>query len=153
LHAVGLPNDPEAVGDAVFVFYGGDGRDSFGVGEDGVDAALGIAVEHEELAGVRARVAQELEAVGFGAGERVFVTEDDASGIFLEFAGADEAAADAALVGAGNRVFLGVGVEAVGVILLDDGGVDPGLQRGFRAGVHVVLGIVGGKHAALFYSD
>ena len=112
-----------------------------------------IAVEHEELAGVRAGVAKEFEAIGFGAGEGVLVAEDDAGGIFLELAGADEAAAGAALVGAGNGVFLGVGVEAVGVVLLDDSCVDPGLQGGLGAGVDVVFGIVVGENTALFYGD
>jgi len=35
------------------------------------------------LAGVRARIAEKFEAIGFGAGERALVAENHAGGIFL----------------------------------------------------------------------
>ena len=87
---------------------------------------LWIGVEHEELAGVSAGVAQKFEAIGLGAGERVLVAEDDACGIVFEFAGANEAAASALLAGSGHGVFLRIGVERRDGILHDDVFADPG---------------------------
>ena len=96
LDAIGFGDGPEAVNHTIFVGELCCGRRSgFGFSEDGVDALLRIGIEHEELASVGASVAQEFEAIGFGSGERVFVAEDDAGGIFLETSGTDEAATDA----------------------------------------------------------
>ena len=104
--ALGLPDDPEAMDDVVFVGeFGGGGGFGFGLRENFVDDARGVAVEQEKLAGVRLGVAEEFEAVGFGAGERVLVAEDDAGGIFLELAGADKAAASKALVACPGTVY------------------------------------------------
>src|SRR4029077_15661923 len=138
----------------VFVAHFGDGRGGgFDFAKDLVDAAFGVGIEHEELAGVGARVAQELEAVGLGTGERLLVTEDDAGGIVFELAGADEAAARALLAAAGHGVFLGVGVKRGRGILRDDIVANPMFERVGVAGVDVILGRIIGIGAALFDGD
>src|SRR5689334_7767664 len=104
-------DDPETVGYAVLITKFGFRGTCLRFGKNLVHAALGIGIEHKKLVGVRLHVAEKFEAIGFGAGERLFVAEDDASGIILEVARADEAATRAALVRAGSCVFLGVGVE------------------------------------------
>ena len=114
-------HDPEAMCDPVLVvdFCGGR-RGGFGFGENRVHAFLRIGVEHEELAGVGARVAKEFETIGFGAGEGVLVAEDNPGGIFFEFSRADEAAASAAFGSARHGEFLRVGVKGWSGVLHDD---------------------------------
>ena len=50
----------------VFVVQRGSGSGGLSVFQNRVDALLGIRIEHEELAGVRASVAKKFEPVGFG---------------------------------------------------------------------------------------
>src|SRR5690349_23697974 len=107
--------------DAVFVGkLGGGSRGGFGFGENSVHALLRVGIEHEELAGVQASVAKEFEAVGFRAGESVFVAEDDSRGIVFELAGADEAAASALFGSAGDGELLGVSVKSGSGVLEED---------------------------------
>ncbi len=103
-------------------------------------------------------VAEEFEAVGLGAGERVLVAEDDAGGILLELAGTDEAAARESLLRSRHGVLLRVGVEAGARVWDDDLFADPALQSGGRAGVDVFFvgrasRRVAGEDAALFDGD
>jgi hypothetical protein len=121
--------------------------------EDCVDALPGIRVEHEELAGMCARVAKEFEAVRLGTGESVLVPENDSSGVVLEFACADETAASELQSRSGDSVFLGVGIKGRDRILYDDAFADPALQRGCGAGVNVVLRRVLREDAAFFDGD
>ena len=90
---------PDAMDDAIFV---GDGDIGIcGSGEQGFDLA-GIFVEHENLAEMGAGGAEQVEAIGFGLGEGLFVAEDDTGGIVLDAAQGDEAAAFQFLL-TGNR--------------------------------------------------
>ena len=83
---------PDAVNDAVFIFYR-DIRDcSGGSGEKGFDPS-GILIEHENLAEVGAGGAQQIEAVGLGFGQGLLVAEDDAGGIVFDATESDEAVA------------------------------------------------------------
>jgi len=83
----------------------------------------------------------------------LLVAKNNAGGIILELAGADKAAARAALVSAGNGVFLSVCVERIGGILHHNVIADPVLQRGGRSRVNVVLRGVVRKNAALLDSN
>ena len=65
--------------DAIFVAKLSVGSGRLGIGENFVHAPLRIGIKHEELASVRLRVAKKFESVGFWAGERLFVAEDDAA--------------------------------------------------------------------------
>src|SRR6266571_2569494 len=94
-------------------------------------------------------MAEELEAVGLGPGKGLFVAKDDAGGIFLELACADEAAAGAALFGAGYGVFLEISVEGRSGILLDDVAANPVFEGSGCAGIHVILRRVVGIAEAL----
>src|SRR5437764_10931450 len=98
--------------DAIFVAKLGVRWGRLGFGEDFIHAPLRIGIKHEELAGVGLRVAQEFEAVCFRTGERLFVAEDNPSRIVFELAGANKAAALAALVSTGQCIFLRVSVES-----------------------------------------
>ena len=152
--AFGFGNDPETVNDIVLIAHFGCGMGAgFDLGENFVDAFLVVGIEKEKLAGVGLGVAQKFEAVGFGTGESVFVAENDACGIFLELAGADEAAAGAALAGAGHSVFLGVGVKSGERILDNDAFANPVLNSGGSAEIDVVLRGVAGKGASFFDGD
>jgi len=110
---------------------------------------------------VRLRVAEEFEAVGLRAGERVLVAKDNAGGIFLEFSRANETAASKTLLSVGDGVLLCVGVEAGARVGDNDLFADPALQRVGRAGVNIFFdfsighagGRVAGKDAALFDGD
>ena len=52
--------------------------------ENSLDALLRVGIQHEKLAGVHTRVAKQFEAVGFRAGESMFVAENNAGRIFLK---------------------------------------------------------------------
>src|SRR6202030_2822786 len=95
--------------------------------------------QHEKLAGVEASLAKQFETARFGTGKRVLVAENDASGIFLEPARTDEAAARAGFAAAGNGEFLRVGVESWRGILQDDAITNPLFHFGFGTGVNIVL--------------
>ena len=125
--------------DAVFVAKLGIGSRRFRFGENLIDAPPRIGVEHEQLAGVRLRVAKEFEAVDLGTGESLLVAKNHAGGIFFEPAGADKAAADAALLRAGDRVFLRVSIEGRRRILPQNATANPVGERGGGASVDVVL--------------
>src|SRR5271157_151838 len=81
--AIGVGDDSQAMHNTIFIMQNGRRSGGLGVLQDRVDALLGIRIEHEKLASVRARMAKKFEAVGLGTGERMLVAEDDASGIFL----------------------------------------------------------------------
>src|SRR5437763_12389256 len=129
--------------DAIFVAKLGVRWGSVGYGRDFDHAPLRIGIKHEELAGVGLRVAQEFEAVCFRTGERLFVAEDNPSRIVFELAGANKAAALAALVSTGQCIFLRVSVERRYRILPQNAIADPIAQRSRGARVDVVLRGVG----------
>src|SRR5438445_596534 len=79
------------------------------------------------------------EAVDLGTGESLLVAKNHAGGIFFEPAGADKAAADAALFRAGDRVFLRVSIEGRRRILPQNATANPVGERGGGASVDVVL--------------
>ena len=152
--ALRIGDGPEAMDDAVFVGeFGGGRRGGFGFGENSVHAFLRVGIEHEELAGMQTSVAEEFEAVGFGAGESVFVAEDDAGGIVFELTGADEAAARAFFGGTGDGELLGVGVESGCGILEEDAVANPLFDFGGGARVDVVLRRIVLEGAAFFDGD
>jgi len=151
--AIVIGDDSQAMHHAVFIAQRGCRRGGLGVLQDGIYALLRIRIEHKELAGLRARVAKKFEAVGFGARERVLVAKDNASGVVLEFAGADEAAACALFAGAGDSVFLGISVERRKRILNDNVFVDPALEGGGGARVDIVLRGIVRIRAAFFDGD
>src|SRR5438270_11341385 len=101
----------------------------FCFGEYFVDPALLVGIEHKELASVRARMAKKFQTIGFRARKRLLMSKNDAGGIILKFAGADEAAARAAFTAAGYSVFLRVWVERIAGILRHDLIANPILER------------------------
>ena len=151
---IGFGDRPEAVDDAIFVSeLGGGSGGGFGFCEDRIYAFLRIGIQHEELAGMGASVAEEFKAVGFGAGECKFVTEDNAGGIFLETSSADEAAASALFSCAGDGELLGVSVKGGSGILGDDVVANPFVNFCGGAGVDVVLRRIFRKSSAFFDGD
>src|SRR5437867_3238075 len=124
--------------DAIFVAKLGVRRRGFGLDEKFIHAPLGITIEHEELAGMCLRVAKELEAVGFGAGKRLFVAEDDTGGILFELAGANKTVTSATLFGSGYGVFLGVSVKRGRRILLQSAVAHPVGESRSGTGVDIV---------------
>ena len=90
----------------------------FGVGRTGAveknlfHAAAGVGVEHEDLAEVGAGSLQQVQAVAFGLGKRLLMTEDNLVGVVVKLAKGDESAALFDLVGAGDLEALGVGKDA-----------------------------------------
>jgi hypothetical protein len=52
----------------------------------------GIAIQHKYLSEVRSRGAKQIQTIGFGLRERLFVPEDDACGVVLNLAKRDESA-------------------------------------------------------------
>src|ERR1041384_352262 len=139
--------------DAILVAKFGVRRRGFRLGEKFIHAPLGIGIEHEELAGMCLRVAKELEAVGFGAGKRLFVAEDDTGGIFFELARANKTATSAALFGAGHGVFLGVSVKRGHRILLQSAVAHPVGESSTGTGVDIVLLRISWMVAAFFDGD
>ena len=119
---------PEAVHGAVLVGDLGQRRGCGRLVEQRVDGAVGVGVQHEELAEVRVGVAQQLQAVLLGPGERLLVAVDDAGGVVLDAAERDEALAHQALAGIGHREFLEVGEHAGLGIARQHAGRDPVLQ-------------------------
>lgn len=136
----GTGDDPESVDDAVFIAKLGIRSRRFRLGEDFIDAPPRIGVEHEELAGMRLRVAKQFQAVGFGTGKGLLVAKNHAGGIFFEPAGADKAVSDAALFRPGDRVLLRVSVEPRRRILPQNATGNPVREYPGGASVHVVLG-------------
>ena len=61
--------------------------------EQALRGLSGIGIEHKYLAEVGAGGAQQVEPVGHGLGQRLFVAKDDALAVVGEFAKGDEAAA------------------------------------------------------------
>src|ERR1700746_3231367 len=137
---VRMCNYPQAVNHAIFVGefgHGSGGRLRFV--ENFFDALLWVGIQHKKLAGVRASVAKQFEAVGLWARECVFMAENDAGGIFFKPAYANKAAARAPFGSAGNGEFLRVGIESGRWILDDDVIANPLVHFGRSAAVDIVL--------------
>ena len=100
----------------------------------------GIVVQHEKLAGVRARVAEQFEAVDLGPGQRLFVAEDDASGVVFDAAQRDEALAGAALGAAWHGVLLRINIDAGRGIAEQDAVANPRGQGLLGACIDVIGG-------------
>src|SRR5579862_6431092 len=152
--AAGIGDGPKPMHDVVFIAqqHFGGGR-ALNVRQNSIDTLLRVGVQHKELARVRAGVAKEFKAIGFGTGERVLVAEDDTGGVVLKLAGADETATRALLARSGNSVLLGVSVKRWGGILFDDVFADPTFERGSGAGIDVVLRSIRGIGTASLNDD
>ena len=114
---MGIGDATEAVLDSVLVVEGGGG---FGWElADGIGVAF---VNHEYLAAVGAGSSEEIEAVGFGLGERLLVAMDDVIGVVLETEESDESVTNVGGAGeiAGNDESLLVSVNAGFGILAED---------------------------------
>ncbi len=126
LEVIWLRNHPQAMNHAVFVGEFGNRR---GGGlrfvENFFHLLSRIRIQHKKLAGVEASLAKQFETVGFGTREGVFVAENNASGIFLEPACANEAATRTRFAAARNVEFLRVGVESWRGILQHDAIANP----------------------------
>ena len=112
--AAGIGDTPEAMLDTVFVVESGCGLG--GEFADGIGVAF---VEHEELAAMGAGGAEQVEAIGFGLGERLLVAMDDVVGVVLEAEKSDESVTNVGGAGeiAGYDEALLVGVNAgVGIL-------------------------------------
>ena len=86
-----ISNAPDGVGRAVFILDPFPGLSACLPVQRGFDSAVGVAVEHEDLAEVCARGLEQLEPIRFGAGERLLVTMNNPRGVVLEAAQGDEA--------------------------------------------------------------
>ncbi len=104
--------------------------------EQGIHFA-GSAVEHEDLAEVGASRAQQVEAIGFGLGQSLFVAENDIGGIFFDATEADEAAPFGGQLTPRNREFLGIKIDGRFRILPQNACLAPVLERSRCTGVNV----------------
>src|SRR6266853_2827505 len=154
LEVIWLRNHPQAMNHAVFVGEFGN-RNGGGLRfvENFLHLLLRIGIQHEKLAGVEASLAKQFETVGLGTGKRVFVAENDASGIFLEPACTDKAATRTRFAAARKGEFLRVGVESWRGILQDDAIANPLFHFGFGTGVDIILLRFVRENAALFDGD
>ncbi len=162
-HALRLRNHPQPVDHAVLIeHFRCRRRSRFGFRQNRVDALLRVRIQHEKLPGVRLRVPQKFQPVGFRPGKRVLVPEDDPRGILLQFSRPDKAAPRAAyfvlsdriaVVRPGNRVFLRVSIKRRRGILHHHLIVNPVLDRRSRARVHIVLRRIAGVRAAFLHRD
>jgi len=84
-----ITHRPQRMDDSVFI-GNGDFRARVG-GEQGIDLP-GILIKHEDLAEVRPRGPQQIEAVGLGFRQGLLVAKDYAGGIILDAAQSDKAA-------------------------------------------------------------
>ena len=108
-----------------------------------VDRAFAIRIQHEKLAEVRMRMAQNFAPVFLGAGKRLLVTVHNARGVIDYFAQSDEPLAHQAFAGIGNGEYLKVRVERGFRILRKLAAFDPLLEVSGRASIHVVgFGVV-----------
>src|SRR5258708_3106057 len=154
LDVIWLRNHPQAMNHAIFVGeFGNRSGGGLRFVENFFHLLLRIRIQHKKLAGVDASMAKQFETVGLGTGKRVFVAENDASGIFLEPACTNEAATRARFAAAGNGEFLRVGVESWRGILQDDAIANPLFHFGCGTSVDIILRRIVRKNAALFDGD
>src|SRR5262245_45238556 len=99
---------------------------------------------------MRARVAKKFESIGFGAGECVFMAENDAGRILFESPSTDETAARAAFGCARNGEFLCVSIEGRCGVLHNYTFPFPLFERGGGTRIDVVAGGVSGKFLPFF---
>ena len=105
----GVSNPAEAVKDTVLVLnFQGVSRAGL---QHGVDLSTGVAVEHEELSEVGASGAQQLQAIGFGLRQSLFVAEDYSGVVILDTPEGDEAGAGELGARAWSRKSLRIGVD------------------------------------------
>ena len=102
-------------------------------------------VQHEDLAKVRGRSAQQVQAVALRFGKRLFVAVDNAFRVLTNLAQRDEALTrvDGCII-AGRGEFLGVEIEARFSVRQQNFLRPPRLQVFRRPGIHIVLSVVGG---------
>jgi hypothetical protein len=105
----------------------------------------GSAVEHEDLAEVGASRAQQVEAIGFGLGQGLFVAENDMGGILLDATEADEATPFGSQLTSRNREFLGIKIEGRLRILPQNACLAPVLERSRGTGVNIFALAVPGQ--------
>ena len=132
--AAGIADAPQAVQHAILVGDFGFGG-AVPVVENLLHAAGGVGVEHEDLAEVRARGLEQVEAVALGLGERLFVAEDDLLGVVVQLAEGDKAAPLLQVSASRNLELLRVGEDA-GILLLDQNALlTPGAEIARGSGV------------------
>ena len=120
------------------------GAEAAASSSEGVDRAIRVGVQHEELAEVRVRVAEQLHAVLLWAGKGLLVAVHDVGGILFDAAEGDEALADEALTGVGNGELLEVRIDARFRVAREHAGGDPVVQMRGGAGVDVLgRGVLG----------
>ena len=89
---------------------------------------------------MRARVAEQFEAVDLGPGECLFVAEDDTSGVVFDTAQGDETLAGAALGAARHGVLLQINIDAGRGIAEQDAVANPRGQGLLGARIDVIGG-------------
>src|SRR6202795_1288761 len=102
---------PEPVRDAEFIAQFERRALASDLFEHYVNLSRASVVEHEELAGLRAGVAEKLDAVRLGSRKRTLVGENDVCGVILNAAQGDESDPCAARPGAGDGGVLRVDVD------------------------------------------
>src|SRR5260370_11738586 len=121
LEVIWLRNHPQAMNHAVFVGeFGNRSGGGLRFVENFFHLLLRIGIQHEKLSGVEASLAKQFETVGLGAGKRVFVAENNASGIVLEPACANEAATGTFFATSVHYELMRVGMESGCGLLQDD---------------------------------
>src|SRR4051812_9424033 len=88
--------------------------------EQGVDGAGRIRVQHEKLTEMCVCMAQQLESILFGSGERLLMPMHHAGGILLDRAERDEALAHEPLTGIRQSEFLEIREDSRLLITLED---------------------------------
>src|SRR5882724_9347153 len=153
-HPLRIRNHPQPVHHPVFIaHFRGRRGGRFGLRQNSINASLRIGIQHEELPGMHFRVPQQLQAVRFRPGKRVFVPEDYPRGIFFQFSRADEAAARAAFFRSRHHIFLRVRIKRRSGILHDNMVANPIFDRRPCARVHIVLRRVARIRMALFHRN
>ena len=137
-----IGDGPQPVPGLVFVQNVEHGHAGRGFRQQLIDRAFAIRVQHENLPEVSARVAQQLQAVFLGTGQRLLVAIHHARRVILHFAEPDEAHARGALRGIGHGEILKVGVEPGLRVLRQDAVAHPLVQMLRSSRVDVVRRII-----------
>ncbi len=109
-----------------------------------VDGKLRIGIQHEDLAEVGVRMAQQFHAIFFRTGERLFMAMDHAGGIIFHRAQTDEPLPLQSLVAVWRRKLLKIRVNTGFALMFQNAAADPIREQACCASVGVVAFVIFG---------